>query len=120
MALTPVAEGPLNLTVAEAFVPMEVLDERHPGGANRREPRRPEAQRNASAPARRNRRLRIGEGLAGSGVQFDVLDARLLPVGVQLWQVCRIREEGKHRLDGVRQPLRCAKTMTHFSRSAPQ
>jgi hypothetical protein len=48
-------------------------------------------------------------------MQLDLVDASLLPLGMELRQVRWIGEEGEDRLNAVGKPLSRAKTVSHLS-----
>src|SRR5580658_3741436 len=115
VALTPVKEGSFHLAVAEPLVPVEVLDERDPGHTDGGEPGGAKAQRQAGTATCRNYPLPRRAAIARRWVQLDLIDTSLLPLGMELWQVRRVGKKGEHGLNGMRQPLSCAKTMSHLS-----
>ncbi len=106
VAVTPVAEGAVELDVAEAFEPAEVFDEGVPCEADGREGNGTNGDREARAGAGGDA-VGAGEGL-GWGRRWDegsVLDAGALPGGHDFGEIGGVGEEGEDQLDGVGQPL---------------
>lgn len=100
MAVPPVAEGPSHLQIAEMMVREIVIDECQPAQPNRRQRHRTEAQENARAAACRMRAASTIRRL-----QFQAVNASILPRRHQPGQVQRIREESKHAIYREGNPL---------------
>ena len=114
VAVTPVAEGAVELDVAETFEPAKVFNEGVPSEADGREGNGANGDREARACAGGDAvGTREGLGRWRRRDEGGVLDARVLPSGHEAGEIGGIGEEGENQLDGVGQPLLSLEVEAH-------